>query len=72
MSMNNHINGITFASYTVGDNIEPPRIEVPIKIYLVDGEEKTLIDDYLKKIVKEAIIETLNGMTINETVRYMR
>lgn len=60
MSMYNHINGITFASHTVGDNINPPRIEVPIRIYLVDGENKTLIDDYLKKIVKEAILETLS------------
>ena len=64
MSMNNHINSVTFASSAAGDNIEPLRIEGPTRIYLVDGENKTLIDDYLKRIVKEAVSETLNGAKI--------
>lgn len=64
--MNNHINGITYASYTVGDNIKTPRIELPTMIYLVDGENKTLIDDCLKRIIKEAVWEALNGIQIIE------
>lgn len=59
--------GLTIdASPNVEDNIESPRIEVPTRIYLVDGENKTLIDDYLKRIVKEAMWEALNGVRIIE------
>lgn len=37
---------------------ETPRIEVPENINLVNGEKKTTLEDFLKRIVKEAIWET--------------
>ena len=55
-----------------GEQIKTPRIEVSQNIYLTDGEEKTTLEDFLKRIVKEAVREALNGIQIIEHPRILK